>query len=482
MRDAVRLLVRLLSMRAPWLRACGVVVLVNTVFLLLALWVALVPREPLVKRIQDAFVSGELIDSDWPGLESRRGFNQYLDCSILQMISNRDDDFWANAAAPLIYNKNHGETDRCAILRTLVNKDPSAARYWVYRYTRYWHGYNPVSAMLLRAFDLGEVRNVLKISVYGALVLFTLAAGTRSRGLVAVAGGITITGVLFWALPYFGQSLSQAPGDAFIMLGLAGLLYWRERLSRLATLVPFCAAYGAGVAYLEFLTGQLPTAAGLLFPTVYLVARLRSEPENEPMRAWRLALAGLLAFALGVALTVAIKQILAVVIVGPDALATFLKYLRRYVNPSPEDSLRHFGRAWASSDDPLIWSSLKAVARVLSQGHILTYGSWPVAIALYAASALAWLVAGYLAFRRRERWALSDLLGFAAGGAMILAWIWSFQTHTTIHKWWMVRMLIVPLSLGWGALAWQLLTVPSPESRRLGEGGSEAQPARLTSA
>jgi hypothetical protein len=33
-----------------------------------------------------------------------------------------------------------------------------------------------------------------------------------------------------------------------------------------------------------------------------------------------------------------------------------------------------------------------------------------------------------------------------------------FQTHTTIHKWWMVRMLLVPLSLGWGALAWQLLT------------------------
>src|SRR5206468_3545017 len=133
--------------------------------------------------------------------------------------------------------------------------------------------------------------------------------------------------------PYFGQSLSQAPGDAFVMLGRAGLLFWRERLSRLATLVPFCAAYGAGVVYLEFTTGQLPTAAGLLLPMAYLLARLRPEPENEPMRAWRFALAGLLAFSLGVALTVAIKQILAVAIVGPDALRTFLQYLRRYVNP-----------------------------------------------------------------------------------------------------------------------------------------------------
>src|SRR5215470_10154675 len=151
MRAAARPLARLLSMRGPWLRAFGLVVLVNAVFLLLALWVALVQREPLVHRIQDAFASGELIENDWPGLESRRGFNQYLDCSILQMISNRDDNLWANAAAPLIYNKNRGETDRCAVLRRLVNEGPSAAPSFVYRYTRYWHGYNPETAALLWA-------------------------------------------------------------------------------------------------------------------------------------------------------------------------------------------------------------------------------------------------------------------------------------------------------------------------------------------
>jgi len=460
MRNVVSALTNLPATTGPWLRAFVLVVLANAVFLLLALWVALLPREPLVERIQEAFASGELIENDWPGLESRRGFNQYLDCSILQMISNRDDNVWANAAAPLIYNRNRGEIDRCAVLRRLVNEGPNAAPYLVYRYTRYWHGYNPASAALVWVFDHRHVRMALKISVYSALVLLGLAAGTRSLGLFTVAGGITVTGVLFWALPYFGQSLSQAPGDAFVMLGLAGLLFWRERLSRLATLVPFCAAYGAGVVYLEFTTGQLPTAAGLLLPMAYLIARLRPEPENEPMRAWRFALAGLMAFSLGVALTVAIKQILAVAIVGPDALRTFLQYLRRYVNPSPGASLAHFRETWASPDDPLIWSSLKAVYAVLSEGYVLTYGSRPGAIALYAASALAGLAAGYLTFRRRVPWALSDFLGFAAGVAIILAWIWTFQTHTTIHRWWMVRMLIVPLSLGWGALAWQLITIP----------------------
>lgn len=448
----------------PWMRAAALVVLINAAFLLLALWVARLPREPLVARIRDAFASGELIENDWPWLERRRGFNQYLDCSILQMISNRDDNRWANAVAPLIYNRNRGETDRCATLQTLVNEGPNTAPYLVYRYTRYWHGYNPVSAALLWVLDLGRVRTLLKLTVYSALVLLGLAAGTRHRGLFAFAAGIAVTGVLFWALPYFGQSLSQAPGDIVVILGIACLLFWRERAARLDTLLPFCAAYGAGVVYLEFLTGQLPTAAGLLLPTAYLIARLRPAPDDEPARAWRFALAGLLAFGLGVVLTVIIKQALAVAIVGPQALKSFLEYLHRYVNPSPGASLRHFGETWSSPDDPLVWSSLKAVSAVLSQGYVLTYGSRPGAIGLYAASALAWSAAGYLAFRKRVRWAVSDFLAFAAGVAVILVWTLSFQTHTTLHKWWMVRMLLVPLSLGWGALAWQAIAI-SGQSR-----------------
>jgi hypothetical protein len=79
---------------------------------------------------------------------------------------------------------------------------------------------------------------------------------------------------------------------------------------------------------------------------------------------------------------------------------------------------------------------------------------------LYGAGVLAWLTAGYLAFRRAGRWAWSDLLAMAAGAGIVAAWALLFQTHTTLHKFWMVRMLIVPLSMGWGAVAWQLATSP----------------------
>ena len=445
---------------APWITALTLVVLVNAAFLMLGVWVATLPREPLVQRVREAFASGDLIENDWPWLESRHGFDQYNDCSILQMITNRDDNILANAVGPLIYNKSSGETDKCATLRRIVNEGPNGAAYLVFRYTRYWHGYDPVAAALLLAFDVGNARNVLTITLYGALALLGIAAGTRHRGLFAVAASIAITGVLFWAVPYFGPCFSHAPGDILVILGLACLLLWRERLSCLATLVPFCAAYGAGVVYLEFLTGQLPTAMGLLFPMAYLMARARPEPDDQPAEAWRFAVAALVAFVLGAVLTVAIKQILAVAIVGPEALNSFLEYLQRYVNPSPSASLRHFGETWSSPHGSIVWSSLKSIYVVLGEGYVLTYGSGPAAVLLYAAGVLAWLTAGYLAFRRPTRWASSDLLALAAGAGIVVVWTWSFQTHTTLHKFWMVRMLLVPLSMGWGALAWQLITNP----------------------
>lgn len=443
----------------PWGRALVLVGLANAAFLGFGLGAAMVPRAPLIARVQEAFASGDLIEEDWPGLQTRHGFDQYNDCSILQMISNRDDNLLAHAVGPLIYNKNSGETDKCATLRRIVNEGPQVAPL-VFRYTRYWHGYNPVAAALLQLFDVGDARKALTLGLYGALLLLVAAAGTRHRGLFALAASIAVTGSLFWAIPYFGPCFTHAPGDIFVVLGLACLFRWRDRLSNPDTLVPFCAVYGAGVVYLEFLTGQLPTAAGLLFATTYLIARARPEPENQPRHAWRFALAGLLAFAFGAVLTVAIKQVLAVVIVGPEALGSFLEYLGRYVNPSPGASLSHFRETWASPQDSLLRSTLKSFYVVLKEGANLTYGSRPGAALLYAAAGLAWVAAGYLAFRRSVQSARSDFLAFAAGASIIVLWTWTFQTHTTIHKFWMVRMLLVPLSLAWGGLAWQLITIP----------------------
>lgn len=446
----------------PWKRAAAALLAANGLFLLLALWAARLPRDPLDARVRAAFASGELIDNDWPELDLRRGFNQYHDCSVLQMVTNRDDHLWAAAVGPLMYNRNNGETDRCATLRTLVTEGPATTPYLTYRYTRYWHGYVPLTAALLSLFQLSQIRLLLMLTVYASLVLLVAAAGAGERRLLAIAGSIALAGVLFWSVPYFGKSLTHGFGDIAVILGLVILLRWRQQLVRTEVLIWFCAVYGAVLVYLEFLTALLPTAAGLLVPLVYLVGRTRSGPEGEPAPAWRLALTALLAFGFGAVASMAIKQILAVIVVGPQSALVFLEYLHRYVNPSPGAALRHFGDTWTSPDDPLVWSSLKTLYVVLTQGYVLTYGSHTAALVLYGVCLLTWLAAGWLAFASSRPGSRSDFLGCAAGVAIIVGWALAFQTHTTIHKWWMVRMLLVPLSLGWGALAWQLLTVNEP--------------------
>jgi hypothetical protein len=455
----------------PWLSALIVIGLMNAAFLLLGIWVAALPREPLKQRVTQAFASGDLIENDWPWLESRRGFDQYNDCSILQMITNHDRDILANAVGPLIYNANRGETDKCATLRSIVRDGPDAAPYLSFRYTRYWHGYDPVAAGLLQVASVGHARGLLRTALYTVLILLALSAGARSPRLMAVGMSIGVTGLLFWAVPYFGLNFSHAPGDIVLIAGLAALLHWRERLAHPTALVSFCAAYGAALAYLEFLTGQLPTAAGLLLPLVYLIARSRPAPDDAPREAWRLGLTAVAAFALGAVLTVAIKQILALVIVGPEALASFTEYLERYVNPSPKASLRHFGESWASPHDSIVWSSIRALWVVLGEGYVLTYGSHGAALLLYAAGGVAWAAAAFLTWRSSTRWATSDLLAMAAGTGIVIGWAWLFQTHTTLHKFWMVRMALVPLSMGWGALGWQLMTSagrqPSPADQMI---------------
>jgi hypothetical protein len=430
----------------PWLLSVLIVFAANGLFLGLNVAGSAAPVGPLVKRIRTAFEAGALGPWDWRAFDSRRGYNQYNDCMILLFSITRDAGVLSRALGPLWTVRNEdipGWPGYCITLNEMVHGDEAVSQYKVKRYTRYWHGYLPISVALLQAFELSQVRRLLKIGVYAALILLVFATGTHQPGLLLVSVPIVVTGVLFWAVPQFGQSLCHGPGDAFVIIGLACLLFWRERLLRLRMFVPFCAAYGAGVVYLEFLTGLLPTVAGLLLPIVYLVAVTRPDYEDRPRLAWRFAAAGLAAFVLGAALTVMIKQILAVLFVDTGAVDSFSMSLQQWTG------------AYEGSSSLLGGRFLVPLSALWRRRLFLTYGSVPGAVALFGSTALAWVAAGWLAFRSATTRLRSDFLAFAAGASVIVVWTMAFPTHTIRHLW-MVRILIVPIALGWGALLWQL--------------------------
>lgn len=428
---------------SAWLRALAVVGLMNGVFVLLAVTTAALPRETLRERVRAAFRSGDLTQEDYLPFDSRRGTHQYDDCLILQMITSHDATLLARAFSPRVRFKEEDASGVCAILRELTLADegraPDVAA--TLRYSRYWHGYNPVAATLLQAFDLATVRWLLKAAVYGALLALVVGAAVTHRGLFGVALAISVTAALFWALPYFGPSLAHAPGDVFVMLPLAWLLFASERMSRPPALLPFCAAYGAGVTYLELLTGLLPTAVGFLVPLVYVITTLRVRSKRPPI-GWRRATAGVIAFALGAAVTVAAKQAIALWLTDPNALATFSDKLRFYTT--------------AAASEPRLRGMLRALVALLREGTALTHGSRRGAAIMYAVAGCGWLAAAALALRRPRLLPLSDLVVFVAGSSVVVGWVLLFPTHTILHTGFMVRIMIVPMSLGWAALAWQL--------------------------
>jgi len=212
------------------------------------------------------------------------------------------------------------------------------------------------------------------------------------------------------------------------------------------------------VTYVEMFTGVTATAAGLLFPIAYVVAASRQDQGASARQAWVFAGAGLAAFALSSAFTVAVKLVLSVAFLGQEAAAAFMDRLRDYMSAR-----------LAPSGRPSIVAPFAALLR---QGPVLTWGSESGALLLYAGAALAWLTAGCLALRRPGARPLSDLLAFAVGASAMPLWVLLFPTHTVVHSWLNVRLLILPVSLGFAALAWQLT---APQGGVLGEPAAAAR-------
>jgi hypothetical protein len=369
------------------------------------------------------------------------------------MITNRGDTPLRQAAGPIVHSLDVEGSDQCRTLYRIVVAGEPLAGLHTFRYTRYWHGHNLLATLFLQFTVIENARRLLRMAAFGSLFLLLWTAirrnDHRSRAFGISVGAF---GLFFWSLPYFGQAFSHAPGDTALVLGLVGLLAWPRLSSNLERLVVYCAIYGALIVYLEFMTGLLPTAAGLLFPAVYAVRGAESAIESR--ERWLASTGALAAFGLGAGLTVILKLSFSVAVYGPTAIDSLFANLFYYMDP-------------AISDVPLP-RFLLPFGRLYRKGTTLTYGSEIGANLLFASAIGSWVVAAFVALFRKENGRLADLLAAATGSVIVAIWILLFQTHTFGHAVFMVRMLIVPISLGWTALAWQLV---GREGRRIAPGG-----------
>jgi hypothetical protein len=436
-------------------KALIVVILLNGLFLILSLYSALLPDSRVASVARQAFETGALTtDSNNLPRDSERGYHQYNDCFIIQLIVN-DTTVLDDALAPVLMDTDDSWTSPCKVLRTILfkGKDDPTLKYRFF-YTRYWHGHVPIAASLLSIVDLQSARKILKFLVYLSVVLVAFSTAGAPGELRVLGYSITGVAAVFWALPYFGQSLGSAAGDAFLMLGVASFLLYRNEILRWEVLIPFCAAYGAAVTYLEFWTGQLPTAAGFLFVMAYFTGATRRADDGWPGCAWRCAIASLLAFTVGASLTVACKQVLALMLT--DAPAPLADFTENFILHSSAVSAPNW-----------LWGRVLGLLALLRGGTTLTYGSKAGAISLGIAILAAWCGALFLTWYRKDNRhrRISDLLALATGAAAAPAWAILFPEHIWAHKAFMSRMLIVPIALGVTALLSQIILCDAWHSR-----------------
>jgi hypothetical protein len=424
-------------LRGPVARGVLVVASANLLFFALMI---LAPGDPglMAARVRKAYETGELGTVSYRWFDTERGVFQHNDCLVLEMLSNRHSSTLERALAPRTYVtwENHNP---CALLRMLVVERVDPARLLLAdRFTRYWHGYNALTGLALRSMELRDFRRLLKGTVW--LSIAVLALATCRSGFVARRTGLTIAlaAATVWGVQYSAPGLSQGPGDASLLLGLAGVAAWPMLTGRLAAIVPYAAGFGAVVAFFEMFTGQLPT--GVAWLAALTLAAARDEERRGGPTAPRVVLAAVSAFVLGAAATVLMKQALALALVGPSAAGSFAEHLR----------------LWARVPEPLhhVPGVLRPFLKLIGQSGTLTFGSRAAGYALVTATALVWVVAAVRGWLRRRSETGRDVLILLGCALVPVLWTLLLPNHTAIHAWLMVRLLVVPISLAPVALCW----------------------------
>jgi len=406
------------------------VLLANAGFLALTLAGYLTPA-PVAERVITAFAQGELGDQDYLRYDSHRGFHQYNDCVILQMLYHRDPRSPAFALAPTTYWNDDGEMGQCELLYTMVTGSAQPETLVKWQYARYWHGYNALIVFGLKFFEIGVLRKLLTVGAWlavGLLAFISYKSGwhVRRAGLCIAASAL-----IFWALPYFAPSFTHGPGDTLVLLGVAVLALWAMKTPTLAFLLPYAAVFGSAVVFMEMLTGQLPVAAAWI--AVMALAVIRDKGLLPGKNGYQLVLYALIAFGVGAVLTVLIKQLLAYAVIDPDAVDVFSGHLRLYMSiPEPRDGIPGF---------------LLAFGRMAQKFSVLVYGRTRIGYLILALVGLTWITNLLLAYRNRHNQFGKDAAAMVLIASIPLLWILLLQTHTYIHAEFMVRILVVPISL-----------------------------------
>ena len=169
----------------------------------------------------------------------------------------------------------------------------------------------------------------------------------------------------------------------------------------------------------------------------------RDEPGPGAIDARLVSLAALAAFGVGGVITVVIKQVLAALFAEPAAGSAFMNRLDGYLAvPAPRNGI-----------PGLLVPYVELVRRM----YALTEWHRPAATVLAWALAICWSMGVARGWRHRREVQGRDVIFLSALALLPGLWVLLVPTHTLIHASFMVRLMVVPISLSAAALLWPFL-------------------------
>jgi hypothetical protein len=418
-------------------RAVLVVFIWNCGFLFLVLFVP-VDSPTIRHRIRAAFETGDLGFRDYLLFDSRRGFFQYNDCNVLQMIVNRNPSRVARAISPIVYSANDDWTNQCVVLHRVTLDGADIGGLIENHYSRYWHGYSVGVAVALRAMELRTLRRILVGAVWLALAAFTVVMIRSGKASRCVGLAIAVAATLLWAVPYFDPGFTFGFGDAAVLFGLAVLAARPHIALNVAALVPYAAGFGAVVVFFEMLTGQLPVAAAWLLAVIVAARRDHASSAIPDVRV--LAIAALVAFGAGALATVTIKQVIANTLADPGAVNAFFSHLSFYASV-PEAA------GWCPG-------MLRPFIRLAQRSYVLTYGSRGGGYAVVGLIVLTSMIAAARLWRGWRLKGEEDRVVLLVASLIPVVWVLVLPQHTVVHADFMVRILVASVALAPLAACW----------------------------
>ena len=422
----------------------GIILAANLAFMMLM--AVRVPKTILCNEIERGFARGDLLPEGWDLKDTARGADPYTDCLVLQTALYRENEAWRDAISSSAVGQ--GDLDGrhlliCETLQRLCTPSPLEAQYRPHY--RYWWGSRAVNSFLLAVTSISGVRTVYRITNYLCFVLLLLFAELYSRRMLATLAPISLYGIAFSGISFYGAMLAESPSGIWAFLGPALILLFYRRLVLSEWLAYGCTLVGCVAAFLD-LFAALAMHAMLLFVVVYFAEAESAGPRMKPA-ALRRAVAMLAMWVVGFAVTLIFKQLIDVLVYGTQpVLGVFLGQLKFRLGTGDQTM---FGVK------PGILPGLKNIGYSLD---MLTYGSRRFAIWMAIGSTLGWVLAVLMAAIQRTRdpeqrygW---DLAAVALATGILAAWYSIFTQHTQIHAWLLVRPVYLPLSFGWALCGW----------------------------